>query len=473
MEPKFNQNEKIPPIEISPIEVEKAITDLNEHFFGNALRTVEENDSISKSYSENPEILKITKDAENKILTASRNTTKSVLQFMREVSPGEKTGMLFSIVAGFTYFVISNEISKKNTNEKLEKVKNDSELATSSPIDKIVNPEPSKYALNETVKSLSEKSKSETSSSIAEKIKNLQNDFDEAENFVLKYKEGVKSCEDQLQVDDISEEFIKEVTKDLNDCKEKYEAWLHYRSIIKEDLDMLKNYNKEFFEKQKAELVEHIKSLEYLQKLQKEFGLSKAEAKKHQDVRIKNLEIAHGSFQSDEQVKSKAPGASAYYIPGTTEVVISYDNDRKDVQQLISHELLHELTNAEAGMSKKATDLMNESYTPSEVLNKMYSGDDSAKTEYFGDPSERIVRKQILDLEMEELGIKKYEEPFTQAHYHELMKLLNAGKLSSGAKEFIMTTKPEYFERIFNELSFGRVRYRIEGNTFILESLIT
>jgi len=63
------------------------------------------------------------------------------------------------------------------------------------------------------------------------------------------------------------------------------------------------------------------------------------------------------------------------------------------------------------------------------------------------------VRKQILDLEMDKFGIKKYGEKFTRNHYNKLRDLDRAGVLSNDAHDFIQTTKPEYFEKIFNELA--------------------
>ena len=72
---------------------------------------------------------------------------------------------------------------------------------------------------------------------------------------------------------------------------------------------------------------------------------------------------------------------------------------------------------------------------------------------YFFDPSERLVRKQTLDLEMERLGIKRYGEKFTHEHYNQLIRLYNNNKLSQDADRLLETTKPEYFEKIMNEIA--------------------
>lgn len=474
MQPKFNSNERMPPIESSPANLEKSITNASEHIVRNGLRTIDENNLISESYSDNPEILKIIKDSENKILTASRNVTKSILQSLRDTPFGGKITVLFT--AGFSYFVISNEISKKNYNDKIYNAKNDSEVIVSKVIDKpYANPESDDYDLSKISETSSEKSKKEKISLfVAERIKKLQQDLVYVEESILSYKRSIEYNEDLLQshyaswISD-SLEIKKGYKDDLENAKKKLKFWLNQKKEIQESIAVLGNDNEEVFEEERLKLLEHVKSPEYLKKLQKEFGLSEVEAKKHQDVRIKNLEIAHASFQSAEQLEYDG----GYYRIGGTEVVISYEDDKKSIKRAISHELVHESTNAEFGMSKKASYLMKESYIPSKTLNELYGGDDSVQTKYFGRPEERIVRKQILDLEMEELGIKKYEEPFTKAHYDKLMELLKAGKLSSDARDFMMTTKPEYFIRIFDELSFGRIKYRIDGDTFILESFIT
>jgi hypothetical protein len=67
-----------------------------------------------------------------------------------------------------------------------------------------------------------------------------------------------------------------------------------------------------------------------------------------------------------------------------------------------------------------------------------------------------LARKQALDAEMEKLGIKKYDEDFTGEHYDKLLEYNKAGNLSAGAREFIKTTKPEFFKQIFNEIATNK-----------------
>jgi len=66
------------------------------------------------------------------------------------------------------------------------------------------------------------------------------------------------------------------------------------------------------------------------------------------------------------------------------------------------------------------------------------------------------VRKQILDLEMEKLGIKKYGEEFIpEKHYPKMIDAFKKGLFSKDAKEFILIIKqdPNLYKEIFNEIA--------------------
>ncbi len=60
--------------------------------------------------------------------------------------------------------------------------------------------------------------------------------------------------------------------------------------------------------------------------------------------------------------------------------------------------------------------------------------------EYLKMHTERLVRKQLLDVQLEKLGIKKYGEPFTMEYYNEMLKVARNDEIKYGALDFILTT---------------------------------
>lgn len=197
--------------------------------------------------------------------------------------------------------------------------------------------------------------------------------------------------------------------------------------------------------KLKVDLLSHIKSDEYLEKLKKELGGNEDEAKKYQKTRVENLENVKITSLSLNEIKERfgkddPPGAYTvgYYSPDGNEVFIA--NNHKDKYVTAMHELIHASMHSEKDMTEKAKKILIESAK-------------EGTSEYLNKTEERIVRKQILDLEMANLGIKKYGEEFKDEHYEKLMEYFKEGKLSRPAKEFINTTKPEEFKKVFDELA--------------------
>ncbi|MFH0969308.1 MAG: hypothetical protein V1804_02270 [Patescibacteria group bacterium] len=197
--------------------------------------------------------------------------------------------------------------------------------------------------------------------------------------------------------------------------------------------------------KLKENLLSHIRSDEYLAKLKKELDGNEDEAKRYQKIRTENLENVKITPLSLGEMKERfgkddPPGANVvgYYDPIGHEAFIAHDHKDKYVTAM--HELIHASTRQEKDMSEKAKKILAESTKEGSV-------------DYLRKPEERMARKQLLDLEMDKLGIKKYGEEFKVGHYEKLMEYFKEGKLSRPAKEFINTTKPEEFKKIFDELA--------------------
>jgi len=223
-------------------------------------------------------------------------------------------------------------------------------------------------------------------------------------------------------------------------------------------------------EKIRFEIAKHISSPEYLKKLQVELGgdLKKAEAMQKERVDyVNSLKIYLDKEDNiNERVKHPLlPNNISMHIPkwlskmgistgikGIDEVAGFYNTawheavipDSKD-DETAAHEILHGSTLGTLGVTEKAADLLKHSYK------KLDSKEDA----YYKIPAERLVRKQLLDLEMNTLGIKNYGEKFTKKHYEKLKRYYKKGFLTPSANQFMKTTKPEYkyFEEIFNGIA--------------------
>ncbi|PIP28117.1 MAG: hypothetical protein COX29_02905 [Candidatus Moranbacteria bacterium CG23_combo_of_CG06-09_8_20_14_all_35_22] len=232
-------------------------------------------------------------------------------------------------------------------------------------------------------------------------------------------------------------------------------------------------YLKEEAEKTRIKLEKHIGSKDYLEKLKIEFNGDDKMAKEAQGDRLKYLNSAelffHNSKDLERLLISKAflPGNFDYPdwlvdgvrylhdIPEDIHVGGFYDLDNDEVHLsnkeddalATQHELIHVSMRKDKGISENARKILEDSFRE--------AGTGKEENIYLRDIAERIARKQVLDLELENLGIKRYGEKFTQEHYEKMMKNYHEGHFSRDANEFIETTKQEfrYFEKIFNNIA--------------------
>ncbi len=218
-------------------------------------------------------------------------------------------------------------------------------------------------------------------------------------------------------------------------------------------------------EKILIQIRDHISSQEYLNKLQIEFGGDIEKAKKSQQRRIIYTDFVKISFSDKNDLTSEAidtsqynkwipkwlaleiecfklgiNGAAGHYEP--KDHIIGLPNDR-DNYIVGRHEILHASTRGVYDMPESTKSILKDSYQKSETR----------KDTYLNNATEILVRKQALDFEMDKLGIKKYGERFTKEHYEKMMEHYEKGDFPYDINDFIETTKPEYFEKIFNEIA--------------------
>lgn len=265
-----------------------------------------------------------------------------------------------------------------------------------------------------------------------------------------------------LNLDETQEEIQEDINEAMFDgkpMKKRKSEDIEKRIAAKEV-----KYNKEKIKK-------HIASQEYLDKLEREDDRGSmnvySNAEKMQRDRLENLETVKTHIVSDKELQEeyqralggkKGPGIFGKILgfykqdkdSSLHDAYIPFD-DQASFFETIPHELRHAATRGNLEISDKAYEILNDSYKKLGFLGLVKN----KKDEYYGNPTERLVRKWAVDDEMERLGIKKYGEPFTREHFNKLMKSYKNKELSSDAMEFIKTTKPkfEYFEMIFNGIA--------------------
>ena len=139
--------------------------------------------------------------------------------------------------------------------------------------------------------------------------------------------------------------------------------------------------------------------------------------------------------------------------------------DLNSIFETILHESLHATYKGDRELTEKEKEILKKSFKLRRFIKKKYplhelpsvyqDGKSEFLENYHKKPSERIVRKKMLDFELEKLGIKKYDEKFTKEHYTILLKLIKEGKLSKDATEFILSTTRRDLINIMNTIAYN------------------
>lgn len=275
----------------------------------------------------------------------------------------------------------------------------------------------------------------------------LSYNIDEVKKALEKAR-GRLSMENLDHIQPLISAYEEYLTNPNLDTKSVGDVYFEQENFIQNNKDF-ENYDA------KIELLsEHISSPEYLEKLMTEYNVDREAAKEHQLKRLRNLEMG-GYYLADEKAYYERNG-------NNFSVILPKNSEKHDF--VAEHELLgHKLVDGN-NFSRKANRLIGKSgqqinWDESEFKDflKNTSAKDLEETKRilgnYMNISERYARKQVLEIEMESLGIKKYGEKFTDGHYEQLMELYNKGELSKDSRQFINTTKPEFFKLIFNEIA--------------------
>lgn len=113
------------------------------------------------------------------------------------------------------------------------------------------------------------------------------------------------------------------------------------------------------------------------------------------------------------------------------------------------HEMEHEVTEGERGMSETAKRLYKEAYAG--------VGSETKIGAYLSKPEELDARKRVFEYELERNGIWKYGESFTQEHLQKSLELRKAGKLTDDSQVFLDLLKHEKIPEIMNTIAGNRI----------------
>ncbi len=217
------------------------------------------------------------------------------------------------------------------------------------------------------------------------------------------------------------------------------------KSEIKNAREDIKNAHKNYDE-QKEWLKDVIGSEEYKERMLKELDSNEKEADiytKHrkENLNDKDYNLVYGSTVDGDHVVGE-------YSENDKSVKLA-TNPPSGHEATGLHEFVHDITDGGATMTKKAIDLYKQSFNP----NIIRESNSEEIVNYLEEPTERDARKKVLEYDLEKLGVKKYGEVFTQEHYEKVLELAKKGMLSKNSLEFIVTTKPEFFLQIMNEIA--------------------
>ncbi len=218
-----------------------------------------------------------------------------------------------------------------------------------------------------------------------------------------------------------------------------------------------------FAENMRKDLAEHINSDAYLKKLTIEFAGNSDAAKKEQQQRFENIknvkitlqkdfadvkdEFVRTSFDKDAARKNNR--VTAFYNIAGHEIFATRNDF--ELASSLYHELLHASTRANAGVTDNAKRILEDNYVKQGFLGMFESGNDA----YTSMPTERLVSKQMIEKSLDEMGILKYGDEFTQETYEKIMKAYEVGKFTDELNNFIRRTKPgfENYKKIFENIA--------------------
>jgi hypothetical protein len=256
---------------------------------------------------------------------------------------------------------------------------------------------------------------------------------------------------------------IENIQKDPSTLKEDIDEkklfedgqWFQKRAQEKlAEIELNTGVTKEFQkiqEKTDAEkkwLEDNVASKVYHDRLMQEGG-----TEEEYQIRLKQAQTIPVELNTDPHF---AETGNSQYFPKENKVVVIAREEMTNPTEV--HEGSHGILRGKEGITKYAGKLLTESFigdslTEEEKIEDIDIFAKDGKKHYWENASERYSRREVLIKDLENLGVWKYGQPFTQADYQKALELQKAGKLSRNGDQFIRMTKPEKFLDVMNTIA--------------------
>ncbi len=257
-----------------------------------------------------------------------------------------------------------------------------------------------------------------------------------------KHSDNKEQIETLNSIIEFFKDSFEEIPKKKSERIKQNHDYLKLRDSLKKDqIDQV--YQQ--YDKEKEWLRNQMQTIEYRDRLIKEFGGDVEKADEVLKARLENLRRDY-VIESPQKIIADVSDAAAYYNPlsGTHLPSHGYGNNSYSI-----HEGQHQATDGSRGITEYAKDLYSKAFDTTNI---------NYKQDYYSRPTELDARKKQLELELEKYGIKKYGEKFTPEHYKKMLELRKKVSLSQGAVDFIDLIKPEYFEKIMNTIALEEIK---------------
>ena len=489
----------------------QALQDFIETASASEKHVVESGEKITESFPDNPEVFTIIKKANQEVRQEKEKSQRSVLEILRHSRIGREFipialsgGLMSGLLQEIDNYYSNKDEAPIVRNIRQANIEEDSQEEEALPTEETVrNLSPNEYDLTRIYKinhhHLDRQEKAATDSVLAKKMiadQIYKKRFVEAKKDLKKKTPGINLS--NISSDIIKEAMIDRNISDLNDEIEMNKSYLKDIEGNKEaDEDLVKDIRNtlaelqkrlaeaisgqdaefkledhklieraplimKIFQEAKGRVLNTIKDSSYVDRLMKEFKINRAKALKHQQVRIKNVDNAEAVFEFSKDI-DKESGGYAYFSNGTNKVTIPLDVEIDDFfQTAIEHELHHESTNGNSGLSLAAQKILSETTYAPDFTDKDSVGDQS-DNDYYKKATERYVRLKILQNELIDMGIMKRGEKFTKEIYREIIDTYyndpncfgkNSRELISHMKDLFHSEKGyENFRKLFDDLA--------------------
>lgn len=219
---------------------------------------------------------------------------------------------------------------------------------------------------------------------------------------------------------------LKERINNYNDIVSNPEKF--YEKLLKEISNIREN------------LITHFSSPEFLNKLQQRLNIEDAR-KKQQEI-INNLSSVKIIITTLSHIRELTENeGNACYDLNEHAIYVSFIGFNDEI---IGHELIHG--------AYRITEALSDDDI--KILHKLYKRNRKVDNKYQRNPAERITRKKLLDFELDRLGVKKYDEKFTEEHYNKLLELKNKNNLSRTANDILNTITKKQLIELMNTIAF-------------------